>query len=127
MAAARILVVENDRNARSALAEILRDEGFLVETAAAGREAAAKLRQFVPHLLLGDVTLPELDGLALRALAAAEPHPPAVILMTARAGQATSSTASELLRKPLELPLLLSAVKRALAGAGRDAAPASGG
>jgi PleD family two-component response regulator len=33
---ARILIVDDESNARSALAELLRDEGFAVETAADG-------------------------------------------------------------------------------------------
>jgi DNA-binding response OmpR family regulator len=108
----RILVVEDDRNARSALAEILSDEGFAVETAADGREALAKLGTFDPDVLLADVVMPELDGIALGKLAGARAKAPAVILMTAC--EDWWGHASNLVRKPIEVPRLLAAIFSAL-------------
>ena len=43
-----ILVVDDEANARAALAELLRDEGYRVETAADGFKALGKLRNFRP-------------------------------------------------------------------------------
>jgi len=45
----RILVVDDEANARSALAELLREEGYSVETAADGFKALPKLEAFDPQ------------------------------------------------------------------------------
>src|SRR6185312_12019012 len=44
----RILIVDDEANARTALAELLRDEGYAVETAADGFKALPKLEEFAP-------------------------------------------------------------------------------
>ncbi len=47
----RILIVDDEANARMALAELLRDEGYGVETAADGFKALPKpAQQLVEHL-----------------------------------------------------------------------------
>src|SRR3970040_1082715 len=51
----RILVVDDEANARLALAELLRDEGYDVETAADAFKALGKLDEFAPHLGLTDL------------------------------------------------------------------------
>ena len=43
-----ILVVEDDREIRAALAELLQDEGYVVEVAANGEKALERLRTFSP-------------------------------------------------------------------------------
>jgi DNA-binding response OmpR family regulator len=112
MTRGRILVVDDDRVALSALAEILREEGFLVDTAADGRRACLKLQDFTPDVLLTEVELLDLDGITLGALASQQPRPPAVIFMTTRQDWHTSS--SPTLLKPIDIPLLLAAIARAL-------------
>jgi len=44
----RLLVVDDEANARTALAELLREEGYSVETAADGFKALPKLDEFAP-------------------------------------------------------------------------------
>ena len=46
MARERVLIVDDEANARTALAELLRDEGYVVETAADGFKALPKLEEF---------------------------------------------------------------------------------
>ena len=58
----RILVVDDEVNARTALAELLRDEGYAVETAADGFKALGKLEEFAPDLVLTDLKMPGMDG-----------------------------------------------------------------
>src|SRR6188508_1360186 len=62
---ARILIVDDEANARMALAELLRDEGYAVETAADGFKALPKLEEFAPDLLLTDLKMPGMDGIEL--------------------------------------------------------------
>jgi DNA-binding NtrC family response regulator len=56
----RLLVVDDEANARAALAELLRGEGYTVETAADGFKALPKLEEFAPDLLLTDLKVPLL-------------------------------------------------------------------
>ena len=61
----RILIVDDEANARTALAELVRDEGYSVETAADGFKALPKLDEFAPDLVLTDLKMPGMDGIAL--------------------------------------------------------------
>ena len=61
----RILIVDDEVNARTALAEILRDEGYAVDTAADGFKALPKLEDFAPDAVLTDLRMPGMDGLEL--------------------------------------------------------------
>jgi ATP-dependent Lon protease len=69
MVAKRILAVENDALVRSFLADGLSTAGYVVDTAANGREALEKIDRREYDLIISDLRMPELDGLALcRAL-----------------------------------------------------------
>src|SRR5690606_10286282 len=74
MVQARILVVDDEANARNALAEILKEEGYAVETAADGFKALPKLADFDPELIVTDLKMPGMDGLELMAKVQAD-HP----------------------------------------------------
>jgi PAS domain S-box-containing protein len=81
----RVLVADDDDDARALLAGHLRRAGYLVVEAANGADAVALARRELPGLALIDVRMPGTDGLAaLRALRA-EPATSglAVIMMTA--------------------------------------------
>src|SRR5690242_11628726 len=79
----RILVVDDEVNARTALAELLRDEGFVVVSTAEAFKALGKHEAFSPHIVIIDLKLTGMDGIELvRKLRALE-DPPAVIVMTA--------------------------------------------
>jgi DNA-binding NtrC family response regulator len=79
----RILVVDDEVNARTALAELLRDEGYAVDLAADGFKALGKLADFSPDLVLTDLKMPGMDGIQL--LDRVREHDPevAVVVMTA--------------------------------------------
>src|SRR5439155_71721 len=61
----RILVVDDEANARSALAELLHDEGFDVETSADAFKALGKYEAFAPHIVITDLKMPGMDGIEL--------------------------------------------------------------
>jgi DNA-binding NtrC family response regulator len=104
----RILVVDDEANARGALAELLREEGYAVETAADAFKALPKLEEFEPDLLLTDLKMPGMDGIALMRKAQQADPQLAVIVMTAfgaieTAVSAMRQGASDYLTKPLNL------------------------
>ncbi len=62
-----ILIVEDDKDIRFSVAEVLEDSGFRTASAANGAEALAQLRQGLkPQLILLDLMMPVMDGFAFR-------------------------------------------------------------
>ena len=85
---ARILVAEDDPDLGPVLEEVLREDGYEVLRAMDGAEAVRLAEQHAFDLILLDVEMPVLDGLAacrkLRADASRETVP--IIILTARSG-----------------------------------------
>ncbi|MDP9469617.1 MAG: response regulator [Chloroflexota bacterium] len=57
-----VLVVDDEPVIRDLVADVLRDEGYAVVTAADGREGLDLLARERPDLVLMDVMMPGLDG-----------------------------------------------------------------
>src|SRR5512139_2110746 len=115
----RILVVDDEANARTALAELLRDEGYDVETAADAFKALGKYETFSPHVVVTDLKMPGMDGIELVKKIRAAEDPAAVVVMTAfgavaSAVEAMRAGAAEYLTKPLNFEELLVVIERAL-------------
>jgi DNA-binding NtrC family response regulator len=113
----RILVVDDEVNARTALAELLRDEGYEVETAADAFKALGKLETFAPDVVLSDLKMPGMDGIELVKKIQAMEDAPAVVVMTAfgavqSAVDAMRAGAAEYLTKPLNFDELLVVLTR---------------
>src|SRR5262249_62161688 len=79
----RILIVDDEANARAALSEILRDEGYITETAADGFKALGKLEEFAPDVVLTDLKMPGLDGIAFMEKARSASPQTVFVVMTA--------------------------------------------
>jgi DNA-binding NtrC family response regulator len=115
----RILVVDDEANARTALAELLREEGYDVETAADAFKAMGKIDAFAPHLVLTDLKMPGMDGIELMKKIRATSRDCAVIVMTAfgaveSAVEAMRAGAVDYLTKPINFDELLIMTQRAL-------------
>ncbi|MDJ0520455.1 MAG: sigma-54 dependent transcriptional regulator [Planctomycetota bacterium] len=128
MARTRILIVEDERNAREALGEVFGGRHD-VDLTADVDEALAALEANTPDLVLTDVVLPgDRDGLdLLRQLRTTHPDTP-VIVMTAygsveKAVRAMRDGAHDFLEKPLDLARLRQLVASALES--RAQAPAT--
>jgi two-component system response regulator MtrA len=112
---ARILVVEDQPEIGSLLAEALRTEGFEVHLVADGREAPPLARRWTPDLAILDLMLPGLDGFeVLRQLRADHDHLP-VIILSARGEEADKIRgfrldADQYVTKPFSLVELLERV-----------------
>ena len=61
-AGGRLLLIDDDRSFRRSTAELLREAGYAVDTAAGGKEAGELLESEEYDLLLMDLRMPGLDG-----------------------------------------------------------------
>lgn len=118
MRALRVLIAEDQDSARRALASLLSDEGYQVAEAATGEEAMSLLASFVPDVVLGDVQMPRLNGLALLQATMAHPHQPAFVLMSSCLpapiqARATAMGCAAVLTKPLDIESALTTVRLA--------------
>jgi two-component system response regulator HydG len=115
----RILIVDDEVNARTALLELLRDEGYTVEAAADAFKALGKVADFGPDLVVTDLKMPGMDGLALLAKLRENDADLPVIVMTAfgeveTAVKAMRSGARDYLAKPVNVGELSVVVAREL-------------
>src|SRR5438105_1915880 len=62
MNAARVLVIDDDEDIRSLVAELLQRAGLVVDQAADGRSGLRAFHQSAPDLVVLDVSMPDLDG-----------------------------------------------------------------
>ncbi len=115
----RILIVDDESNARAALSEILREDGFATETAADGFKALGKLDEFAPDVILTDLKMPGLDGIAFMEKARVAAPGAVFVVMTAfgtisSAVEAMKKGAENYLLKPLDPEALGAVVDRAM-------------
>jgi DNA-binding NtrC family response regulator len=115
----RVLVVDDEANARTALAELLRDEGYQVETAGDGFKALGKVAEFEPEIILTDLKMPGMDGLELLRKLRVENEERVVVVMTAfgaieSAVSAMKEGAADYLAKPINVTELTLVLKREL-------------
>jgi two-component system response regulator HydG len=116
----RILVVDDEANARSALVELLREEGYSVEGAADGFKALGKLPEFAPDLVLTDLKMPGMDGIELLTKIQEHDRDTVVVVMTAfgaveTAVAAMRAGASDYLTKPVNVAELSLVISREIA------------
>ena len=83
----RVLVVDDEPDARDLISTVLREHGAIVETAASVAEAFEIFKTWRPHALVSDIGIPEEDGFSLirriRALSDAEGGRTPAIALTA--------------------------------------------
>jgi two-component system OmpR family response regulator len=113
----RILVVDDDDSVRNSLMEVLVLEGFSVPGAANGEEALAILEKEHIDLVMLDLNMPRLNGWdTFERLVERWPLLP-IIIVTARPNQlflAANCGAGALLEKPIDIPVMLSAIRTLL-------------
>jgi DNA-binding NtrC family response regulator len=123
MAAARVLVVDDDPVIRKIIADRMRAQGHDVEVAVDGEAALEAVASFDPELVLLDMKMPKMDGFeVLEALRRTE-SPPEAVMITAhgnieRAVRAIQIGAADFIAKPFEGAQLDHVVARVLEAAG---------
>ena len=80
----RILIVEDHEDLADALRANLRSEGYQASVASDGRQALAMVRAAPPDIVVLDLGIPGLDGLALLSHLRAEGHWCPVLILSAR-------------------------------------------
>jgi CheY-like chemotaxis protein len=108
----RILVIDENLVARSALAELLIEEGYEVNAVATGAAGARALAELPADLVLADHDLPGDQAAALKEAIGNAPHPPAIVWMVVRSAEADARCVI----KPIVMPDLLRTIERALQG-----------
>jgi CheY-like chemotaxis protein len=118
-AAARppVLVVDDDRDIRETLQELIEDEGFPAVVAKNGADALARMRERRPCLVILDLFMPVMDGAEFRrqqlADAALADVPVVVVSAAASLDERVASMRPDgYLEKPLRLERLLEIVAR---------------
>jgi CheY-like chemotaxis protein len=115
----RVLVVEDDFDIRSAVAESLFDEGYTVVTARDGLEALNIASLSPPHVIVLDLMMPTMDGWTFLARCRAQPwcrEVPVVVMSAAHALRMAGERLRDLgvravIPKPFDLETLISTVR----------------
>jgi FixJ family two-component response regulator len=118
-----VFVVDDDISVRESLEALIRFVGWQPETFASAEEFLARPRVLTPSCLVLDVSLPELNGLELQKLMAADRTSMPIIFITGHGDvpmtvQAMKAGAVEFLTKPFDDEVLLSAIRNAIKRSG---------
>jgi two-component system alkaline phosphatase synthesis response regulator PhoP len=117
----RILLVDDDADILEIVGYNLSQEGYLISTAVNGRDAIAKAKKVLPHLIIMDVMMPEMDGMEACENIRKIPELTNVIItfLTARSEDYSQvagfdAGADDYISKPIKQKLLVSKVKALL-------------
>ena len=118
MSAGRVLVVDDEPQIRRIMRTTLTTAGYEVEDAKTGEEALWKVRDYRPDLVLLDINLPGMSGLATCRALRADPNI-AIIMLTVHNTEtakveALDAGADDFVSKPFSTPELLARIRAAL-------------
>jgi DNA-binding NtrC family response regulator len=103
----KVLIVEDEENERTGLAELVSAWGYRAETARDGMEGLEKVGSWSPAIVITDVKMPRMDGIELLSRIAEQPQTVAVIVVTAQGSAETGFEAGKLgaysyIQKPID-------------------------
>ena len=107
MSQEKVLIVEDEENERTGLAELVSAWGYRAETARDGAEGLEKVTSWSPTIVVTDMKMPRMGGLELLERIATEAQTMAVIVVTAQgtidsAVQAMRMGAYDYITKPID-------------------------
>lgn len=109
-----LLIVDDDRDIREVLGEMLSDEGFVIEAAWNGAEALKRLHEgFRPNLIILDLMMPVMDGRTFREHLKLSPDLASIPVIGVSAATAVDID-FECLRKPLRFDALVERIQTTL-------------
>src|SRR5499425_2104699 len=120
MAQERVLIVEDEENERTGLAELVSSWGYSAETACDGQDGYEKVLSWSPSIVITDLKMPRLGGLELLERIAGDSQTIAVIVVTAQgtidsAVQAMRIGAYDYITKPIDTSRLRTILQNASA------------
>src|SRR3954451_18959863 len=103
----KVLIVEDEENARTGLAELVSSWGYRTETAKDGLDALDKVIAWAPTIVVTDLKMPRMDGLELLEGLGDQPQQMAVVVLTAQgsidsAVDAMKMGAYDYIQKPVD-------------------------
>ena len=118
MSTGRILVVDDEPQIRRIMRTTLTASGYEVEDAKSGEEALEKVRAYRPDLVLLDINMPGMGGLAACRAIRADSHI-AIVMLTVRNSEASKvealdAGADDYVTKPFSTPELLARIRATL-------------
>src|SRR6202521_4098809 len=107
----RVLIVEDDAAARVGFVQLVRSWGFLADSACDGEDALVKVTSFRPSIVISDLVMPRMDGLALLRALQSQEADVTTLLLTAMgtvetAVEAMKEGAYDYLTKPVDIQRL---------------------
>lgn len=126
-----ILIVDDDKEIRPLLSQLLNSEGYRTLTAADGDEMYSQLAENRPDLILLDIMLPGKDGFELCRQLCSDPNIPPIIMLTAKDEEVDKVVGLELgaddyIVKPFSRRELVARIRAALRRS-RDRVPGTSG
>jgi two-component system KDP operon response regulator KdpE len=118
LSAGRILVIDDEPQIRRIMRTTLTSAGYEIDDAKTGEEGLLKVRNFRPDLVLLDINMPGMGGLAA-CRAIREGNHVAIIMLTVRNAEADKiealdAGADDFVTKPFSMPELLARIRAAL-------------
>src|SRR5688500_6041568 len=113
----RVLIVEDDAETRSTMADLLTAEGFVADQAADGAQALERLVEHAPDVIVSDLNMPGMDGMRLLEELRARSSEVPVIVVTSMSEVGAAVTAmragaADYLTTPLDFDALELAIAR---------------
>jgi DNA-binding NtrC family response regulator len=120
MSLEKVLIIEDEENERTGLAELVSAWGYRAETACDGMEGFEKVGEWLPAIVVTDLKMPRMGGLELLERIARESYAVAVIVVTAQgtidsAVQAMRMGAYDYITKPIDTDRLRTILQNACA------------
>jgi len=114
---ANIMVVDDERTIRDSVQMVLREEGYATEVAANGKEAVELLKERDFDIVITDLKMPEMDGIALVKHLQKQCPQTLIIIITAHGSletaiEALRAGAYDYILKPFDFDDVLIKVKR---------------
>jgi CheY-like chemotaxis protein len=110
-----VLIVDDDPDIREILEEVFHDQGFVVRTAANGEVAFRALATMDPDVIVLDIHMPIMDGVAFAHAYQARPgrHAPIVVFSTlGETPGVRGFRPASVLPKPCDLDTIIETVER---------------
>jgi len=80
----KVLIVEDEQNARTGLTELIESWGYRADSAVDGAEGLEKIIQWSPSIVVTDLKMPRMDGMELLSRIVEMPQRLAVVMLTAQ-------------------------------------------